>query len=85
MTDLMEALFVYAQEHSVAPLLAEEGAYRSSICCAERQEEQLRAALDEQTSARLDALLREQDLARWIEERAAFRAGFRLALELARS
>ena len=85
MTDLMEALFAYAQEHSLAALLAEEGAYKSSVCCAEQQEEQLRAALDEQAAARLDALLGELELAGWIEERAAFRAGFRTALELARS
>ncbi len=85
MTDLMEALFAYAQEHSVASLLAEEGAYKSSVLCAERQEERLRAALDGETSARLDAFLREWELAGWIAERAAFRAGFRMALELARS
>lgn len=85
MTELMEALFHYAQEHSLAALLAEEGEYRSSVRCAEQQEERLRAALDEPATARLDALLGELELAGWIEERAAFRAGFRMALELARS
>ena len=84
MTDLMEALYVYAQEHGMAAFLAQETEYEHCEQCAQAQEDKLRAVLNPEESANLKALLDERDLQLFIRERAAFSAGFRLALELTR-
>ncbi|MBD5117932.1 MAG: hypothetical protein HDT37_02280 [Clostridiales bacterium] len=84
MTELMEALYTYAQGHAVAAFLAQDAEYERCIQCAEAQETGLRKVLSADEAARLKALLDERDLALFVRERAAFFAGFRMAMELAR-
>ena len=84
MTDAMEILFQYAQKHTIPALLAADEEHQSGSECAERQEAALRSALNERSTASLNAMLDEMELARTTELRAVFRAGFRLALELVR-
>ncbi len=84
MTNAMEALFLYAQERMVRPLLDEEPEFYSVISCLERQESSLRALLDEETERRFQQFLEEQALFDLLNERAVFHAGFRLAIELTR-
>lgn len=84
MTDAMEVLFHYAQEHTIPALLAVDKTYLSGERCAEAQETALRSTLDQGGTTNLDAMLGEMDLVRTTELRAVFRAGFRLAMELGR-
>lgn len=84
MTDLMEAPYTYAQSHAVAAFLAQDTEYERCVQCAQAQEAGLREALGADEAARLKALLDERDLLLFIQERAAFSAGFQMALELAR-
>ena len=84
MTELMETLYTYAQGHAMAAFLAEDTEYERCAQCAQAQEAKLRAMLDPDEITRLKALLDERDLSLFIRERAAFSAGFRMALELAR-
>ena len=84
MTDVMEALFQYAQEHMIHALLYQEREYASVRLCAEKQEEAFLALLDETAQKRYDILRDEQNLLSTYYERALFRAGFRLAMELSR-
>lgn len=84
MTELMEALYTYAQEHGMAAVLVQDAEYERCGQCVQAQEDKLRAALTPDESANLKALLDERDLQLFIRERAAFRAGFRLALDLTR-
>lgn len=84
MTDLMEALYVYAQEHDMAAFLVQETDYEQCDRYAGERETKLQAPLDAEESANLKALLDERDLQRFIRERAAFSAGFRMALNLTR-
>ena len=84
MTDVMEALFQYAQEHMIHSLLYQQHEYVSVRLCAEKQEETFLALLDETAQKRYSHLQNEQDLLSSFYERAAFCAGFRLAMELSR-
>ena len=84
MTELMETLYTYAQSHAVAAFLAQDAEYERCVQCAQAQEAGLREALGADETARLKALLDEWDLLLFIQERAAFSAGFQMALELAR-
>ena len=84
MTDAMEALFQYAQEHMVHSLLYQQHEYASARLCVEKQEEAFLALLDETAQKRYNHLQNEQDLLSSFYERALFRAGFRLAMELSR-
>ncbi|MBD5098518.1 MAG: hypothetical protein HDT35_03040 [Clostridiales bacterium] len=84
MTELMETLYTYAQSHAMAAFLAEDTEYERCAQCALAQETNLRATLNPDETARLKALLDERDLSLFIRERAAFSAGFRMALELTR-
>lgn len=56
--------------------------YAASDLCAKRQTEQVRAALTEESQIHLKKLLDELELVQSARDRAAFRSGFRLALEL---
>ena len=82
MTDAMQALFLYAQEHMVCSLLSQEREYANAGLCVEKQEEAFRALLDETTRERFDNLLDEQNLLSSFYGRALFRAGFQIAMEL---
>ena len=84
MSNAMEALFQYAQEHMVCSLLHQEQEYASVRLCAEKQEEAFLALLDDTAQERYDRLQKERDLLSTLYERALFRAGFRLAMELSR-
>ncbi len=84
MSDLMETLYTYAQGHGIAAFLAEDAEYERSVACGQAQEGRIRGELNADGAARLKALLDERDLQLFIRERAAFFAGFRLAVELTR-
>ena len=84
MTDIMETLFQYAQEHMVCALLSQEREYASVRLCAEKQEKAFLTLLDDTAQERYGHLQKEQDLLSTLYERALFRAGFRLAMELSR-
>ena len=84
MTNLMEALYTYAQSHGIAAFLAEDAEYERCVACAQMQEGSLCAKLNPDETTQLKALLDEWDLQRFIQNRAAFSAGFRMALELMR-
>lgn len=82
MTEPLEALYIYAQENMVLPLLKQEPDYRHACQCVEKLEEQLRALLDEKASLQLEKLLKAQVRLAFICEQSVFQAGFRLALGL---
>lgn len=84
MTDAMEALFNYAQEHMVTSLLRQEQEYASVRRCVEKQQESFFASLSGSAQERFDNLLDEQNLLSALYGRAMFRAGFQLAMELGR-
>lgn len=84
MTDAMEALFLYAQEHMVASLLRQEQEYASVRRCVEKRQEAFSASLNNSAQERFDDLLDEQNLLSAFYGRALFRAGFQLAMELGR-
>lgn len=84
MTDAMEVLYSYAQDYMVRPLLAQEPEYADALRCADQQEQQFRALLDDAGRERLEALLDERNLLAFHQEQAMFYAGFSLAVELSR-
>lgn len=84
MTELMEVLYTYAQEHDMAAFLVQDEEYEQCDRYAGERETKLQAVLNSEESADLKALLEERELQQFIRERAAFSAGFRLALELTR-
>ena len=84
MTDIMEVLFQYADEQMLCSLLNQESEYANTRLCVEKQEKAFLALLDETTQKRYDTLRDEQNLLSTFYERALFRAGFRLAMELSR-
>ena len=84
MTDLMEVLFQYADEHMLYSLLNREPEYASARLCVEKQEETFLALLDKTAQKRYDTMREEQNLLSTFYERALFQAGFRLAMELCR-
>lgn len=84
MTDAMEALFLYAQEHLIRSLLDAEPELNNVVSCVERQDNSFRALLDQATEELFDKFLAEEALLDLLSERAAFRAGFQIAMELGR-
>ena len=82
MTDAMEVLFNYAQEHMTNSLLCQEQEYASVRRCVEKQQESFFASLSGSAQERFDDLLDEQNLLSSLYGRAMFRAGFQIALEL---
>lgn len=84
MTDAIEALFLFAQENRIRPLLELEPEFHHVISCLERQDKSFRALLDEESEGRFEKFLSEQALLDLFSERAAFRAGFQIAMELSR-
>lgn len=84
MTDAMEVLFSYAQEHMAHSLLAQEREYANARLCAEKQEEAFRSLLDENAREHFEDLMDEQNLLSSFYSRALFRAGFQIAMELNR-
>lgn len=84
MTDAMEVLFSYAQDYLLHSILDREPDYADALRHADQQEQSLRSLLGKEEE-RLDALLDEQSSLDFHRERAMFRAGFQLAMELGRS
>lgn len=84
MTDAMEVLFAHAQDWMVRPLLAAEPEYEDRLRAVNKQEQRLRAMLDEEAKALLDDLIDQRNLLCSYHEQVLFRAGFRLAMELER-
>lgn len=84
MTDAMDALFLYAQERLIRSLLDTEPEFNNVVSCLERQDNSFRALLDQEIEERFDKLLAEKALLDLFSERAAFRAGFQIAMELSR-
>ena len=84
MTEIMETLYTYAQSHAVAAFLAQDAEYERCTQCAQAQEAKLRAALAPDEVITLKTLLDERDLQLFIQERAAFSAGFQMAVDLGR-
>lgn len=85
MTEPMEVLYAYAQEHMLYALLAGESGYKDAMLHADRQEKQIRALMGSVGQKHLDALLEEQSQCGFYRGQALFRAGFSLAVELIRA
>lgn len=84
MTEPMEALYTYAQKYLFPAYLDLDEHYAASDHCAGRQMELLRAALTDEGKLHLNAMLDELTVVQAARDRAVFRSGFRLALELSR-
>lgn len=84
MDGAMEVLYKYAQEHMVNALLGQEREYADARLCAEREEQKLRALAGEAYGEQLEAWMDEQNLLAFFHEKALFRAGFQIAMELGR-
>lgn len=84
MTELMDILYSYAQDHMMRGLLDREPEYANVCHCADRQERALRELVGEENKEHLEDLLEERKLMAFFEQRALFCAGFQIALELAR-
>lgn len=84
MTELMDILYSYVQDHEVEALLARDDEYKECARCTQKQEMRLRASLDQTSEDILNEFLDEQKLLQFKEEEAHFRAGFLVALELTR-
>lgn len=84
MTDLMDILYSFAQDHEMKALLVKDDEYQESVRCTQGQEGRLRAVLDETAAHILNDFLEEQKLLQFVQEEVCFRAGFRMALELTR-
>lgn len=85
MTEPMEVLYTYAQEHIVYALLEQESGYKNAMLYAKKQEAKLRDKLIFGSVEHLDKLLEEQKLCDFYRGQALFRAGFSLAVELMRA
>lgn len=84
MTDAMEALFDYAQECLFSKLQAQEDGYNILLARDDHYEEQLRSILDEPGQKILDDFAENKLFLMISESKAAFQAGYRLAIELSR-
>ena len=84
MTEPMEVLYKYAEEHMVCGLLKQEGEYADVRRCAEKGAQKLRALMGEAYEEQLEAWMDEQNLLAFFHGQALFQAGFRIALDLVR-
>lgn len=84
MTDLMDALYTYAQENRMMDYLSRDKEYRQSSHYIEQHTEALRTVLPPEQAALLDKLLGEQLVSHLSELQAIFLSGFSMALELFR-
>ena len=85
MPDLLDVLREYAEDRMLRGLLDRESEYANVCHCAEMQERELRQRLGAEDLKHLEDLLEERRLMVFFEGNALFRAGFHLAMELARS
>lgn len=84
MTDAMRTLYQYAEEHTVRPFMAQAPEYSRLRFCVEKQEEDFRALLNDETAELFEKLLAKRNQLDFIYEQALFRSGFQIALELLR-
>ena len=82
MTDLVNALYVFAQKYRVGRYLFDDPEYRSAETYAGEWEARLREALPPEHLSWLKALMDNQSVAHSIEVEAAFQAGLAMGLEL---
>lgn len=84
MNNLMDAFYTSVGKTLVADMLKDDGEYLVRISRQDDAVKRLTADLGENAASRVDDLLVEQMAIGELREGAYFRAGFRLALELAR-
>ena len=84
MTNAIDALYLYAQEHLFAIYLAQEEGYYVHLHREDEYEKRLRNLLDETGQKVLDDFLRTKVNLSLANERAAFQSGIQVALELSR-
>lgn len=84
MTDAMEVLYQYAEEHMVRPFMAQDPKYSNIRFYVEKQEEDFRALFNDNMTKLFEKLLAERNQLDFIYEQALFRSGFQVALELLR-
>lgn len=82
MTDIVEALYIFAQEKRIPKYIYNHTEYQDATKCASKCEQTLRATLTDEQNRRLDALLDERLTYHTAELEAVFQAGFSMALEL---
>lgn len=84
MTDLMNTLYSFVTTHKVNGLW-DDPEYRSATACVQRQEDKLRALLDEAGRQVLDDLLNEQLNQHCMELEQLFQGTIALCRELGRA
>ncbi len=84
MNDAMDALYLYAQEHTLRLFLAQTEGYSVYHYREEEYAKRLRALLDESGQKLLDDLMRTETSITGVESEAAFQAGFHAAFDLLR-
>lgn len=84
MNNLMDAFYASVGKTLVAGILEEDGEYLIRTSRQDDEVKRLLGTLNETTALLIDNLLAEQLAIGELREGAYFRAGFRLALELAR-
>ena len=84
MNNLMDAFYASVGKTLVAGILEENGEYLIRTSRQDDEVKRLLGTLNETTALLIDNLLAEQLAIGELREGAYFRAGFRLALELAR-
>lgn len=83
MSDALEVLYSYAQDYMLRALLAEEPDYGDALFRTDQQEQKFRDMLDDGGVEQLESLLDGYNRLDFHRGKALFRAGFRLAVELA--
>lgn len=84
MTDLMNALYIFAQERRVMAYLHDDREYHDAQRYVEKRLEQFRETLSPEQFSQLEILLDEQLTVFSAEADAYFQAGFSIAMELNR-
>ena len=84
MTERMDSFYACVSKAFVENILSEDGEYLIRVSRQNDEIKRLSAALDESIASRVDDLLVEQLAIGELRECAYFRAGFQMALELAR-
>ena len=83
MQNLIDCLYFYSEDHCILQRL-ETPEYRQAVFGLERDWQGFRTLLTEDQRRQLDGLLSRQLTVKRMEERAVFRSGLSIGLELAR-
>lgn len=83
MTDLINHLFFYSEDHCV-PQCLETPEYNQAVCDLERDWSGFRASLTAEQDRRLEDLLSRQFTAKFAEEQAVFRSALSIGITLGR-